>query len=453
MRRRLAGSVLRVARLWPRSLLARTFSLLAGLLILASAGSGIAYRTYQIEPRSESTASFIASAVTLSRSALMSAQPTLLRDLLRELSEYEGVRIYVADPTERLQAVPETAYLRRLIERVRGQLGEETRFAFERNDVAGFFVSFAIDEDQFWATFPIEKINPAPSIQWVFWGIAALALILLGVYAIVFRVRGPLAALTGAARQIGQGLQPPALDEKGPEELRQVAIAFNQMMRDLARLEEDRALVLAGVSHDLRTPLTRLRLSIEMMGASDQARDEMVSDIEEMNAIVGQFLDFARALSGEQAQEVAVSSIANELLALYQLRTQDLHADIEPTPAQSLRPIAIRRMMANLIDNARRHGGGDVTLTVRPLTECVRIEVLDRGPGIPGDQIERLKRPFQRLESARSNVGGSGLGLAIVERVARVHGARLDLLAREGGGLIARVDLPFSSDLIAQAGR
>jgi two-component system osmolarity sensor histidine kinase EnvZ len=204
-------------------------------------------------------------------------------------------------------------------------------------------------------------------------------------------------------------------------------------------------LILAGVSHDLRTPLARLRLGIEMSGADENLRAGMASDIEEMDRIIGQFLDFARSTGGEAVQPVDLSALAHALLQHYRDTGHALSGEIETVPLCALRPMAVRRVISNLIENAFRYGEKEVSLHVRSENKNVIVEVMDRGPGIPPDAIDRMKLPFTRMESARSNAGGSGLGLAIVERVMRMHGGRFDLLPREGGGLIARLSFSTQS--------
>ncbi|MDP2134825.1 MAG: ATP-binding protein, partial [Sulfuritalea sp.] len=251
-------------------------------------------------------------------------------------------------------------------------------------------------------------------------------------------------------RQVGAGETPARLDESGPTELATVAHAFNQMSADLAQIDQDRALILAGVSHDLRTPLTRLRMGIEM-SADEGLREGMTADIEEMDKTIGQFLDFARSEGGEAAQEVDLAALLLEIATQYRRRgfPVDFAAAAAvppaPTPVGSVRvrPQALRRAVSNLIDNALRYAGSDapVELALDPAAGEFCIEVRDTGPGIPAADVERMKRPFARLEAARSNTTGAGLGLAIVDRIARFHNGRLDLLPRPGGGLIARLTL------------
>jgi two-component system osmolarity sensor histidine kinase EnvZ len=226
-----------------------------------------------------------------------------------------------------------------------------------------------------------------------------------------------------------------------------LARAFNQMSADLARLDSDRALILAGISHDLRTPLTRLRMNIELSGADEQTRAGMVLDIEEMDATIGQFLDFARATSGETLQETDLAGLLGEIAEQYSRRGATLETDFAALPSLRLRAQGVRRAVTNLIDNALRYAGSElpVLLVLRSDAQEIHIEVCDRGKGIPEQEVERLKLPFTRLDEARGNAGGAGLGLAIVDRIARGHGGRLSLSPRAGGGLVARISLPLAA--------
>jgi two-component system osmolarity sensor histidine kinase EnvZ len=249
-----------------------------------------------------------------------------------------------------------------------------------------------------------------------------------------------LRALAGAARRVGGGETPAPLAESGPRELATVSAAFNRMARDLEALERERAMVLAGISHDVRTPLSRLRLALEMSGAEAGAAQGMSADIDEMDQVIGQFLEFARGESEAKAQ-----GELGALLAEVGEHYAKLGKGVKVAPARiapfAFARMALRRAITNLVDNALRYAGEPVEVEARMDGGRVIIEVLDRGPGIPEGEGERLKQPFTRLDPARSGRGGAGLGLAIVERVARAHGGRLELLPRPGGGLIARLQL------------
>jgi two-component system osmolarity sensor histidine kinase EnvZ len=181
---------------------------------------------------------------------------------------------------------------------------------------------------------------------------------------------------------------------------------------------------------------------MEMMNADAALKHGVAADIDEMDRIVGQFLDFARAAGGEPTAQVDLGALANDAAKHYRETGHELALDIRPLPPLALRPLAVRRLISNLLDNAFRYGEREVALRVGPADRGAMIEVLDRGPGIPAAEVERLKQPFTRLESSRGDRGGSGLGLAIVDRIARMHGGTFDLAARDGGGLIARVVLP-----------
>jgi len=439
-------------RLLPRSLLWRTFLFVALLMMLSVAAWFAIFRSYEREPRARQLAQTLVSVANLTRAALISARPEARRELLRDLSDREGIRIYPADAADRIAPLPDRAFLQLVQDLVREQLGPATRLTLEREGERALFINFRVDDSEegsYWMALPRERIDRVFPLGWLGWGVAALLLSLLGAWLIVYRITRPLKALELAARKVGAGETATRLDESGPSELATVAHAFNQMSADLAQMDQDRALILAGISHDLRTPLTRLRMGIEM--AADEAlREGMTADVEEMDKTIGQFLDFARSEGGETLQKVDVAALLEELAAQYRRRGFDVAVPPAPTltRAVSVRPQALRRAVINLIDNALRHAGSQspVELALSGAAGEFSIEVRDSGPGIPAGEVEHVKRPFARLEAARTNAVGAGLGLAIVERVARSHNGRLELLPREGGGLIARLVLPAPTE-------
>jgi two-component system, OmpR family, osmolarity sensor histidine kinase EnvZ len=273
--------------------------------------------------------------------------------------------------------------------------------------------------------------------------VVILAVLLLSAYAFARYLARPLRQLNAAVASVGEGKSPPPLPESGPSEIINLNRGFNQMLSNLSQIEQDRAILLAGVSHDLRTPLARLRLGIEVGALDDRARQGLVDDIEEMDRIISQFLDFARG-SDDSALEVCdPGEIVASVVARQQLAGHDVRYARERLPQVALRTTAFERLVGNLVDNALRHGAPPVDVTARVSGQSLVLEVDDRGAGIPADQVEHLKRPFTRGEPARSGVPGTGLGLAIVERIARLHGGTLDLLPRPGGGTTVRVTLPL----------
>ena len=173
------------------------------------------------------------------------------------------------------------------------------------------------------------------------------------------------------------------------------------------------------------------------------ARDAVSDDIAQMDAIISQFLDYARDEREERVEPTDVNALVVEVAGAQGRTAHEARLTLGELPRIPLHRQALARALANLIDNARKYGGGQIAVATRSENEQIVIDVQDRGPGIAAGEIERLKRPFTRLENARSDATGTGLGLAIVERIARLHEGSLELLARDGGGLIARLRLPI----------
>ena len=431
--------------LFPRTLLWRSVLLIALLLVIAHLAWLQIFRVSEREPRARQVAQQIASVVNLTRAALVTSHSAKRLELLDELSREEGIQVYRGERGERTAPLPDRPFLRLVETEVRRQLGADTQIAASRNGVRGVWVSFRIDGDAYWAYLPRSRLERADPLRWFGWGALVLALALLGAYLIVARINRPLRELTAAAAEIGRGRTPPPVAETGPAELRTLAHAFNSMAADLKRLDEERALLLAGVSHDLRTPLSRIRLGLEMLDGKGDAelKAGLEQDVADIDAAIGQFLDFARLAEGETAvPEGDLNAIVREVCEGYARAGTAVSTRLDALPPLALRPNAIQRLVANLVDNALRHGGAVVEVATRPESGRAVIEVLDRGPGIPRGESERLLQPFTRLDRARSS-SGTGLGLAIVDRIARLHGGTVQLLPREGGGLCARVELPL----------
>lgn len=422
------------------TLFARAFLLIALLTVTAILASFQIYRVYEREPRSRELAQQTISTVNLTRAALVNADPVLRRQLLIELNDTEGLRVFPVTASERVEALPDDPLFERVAQKVRESLGGETRFAYSHDGEDGFWVSFFIDEDEFWVMLPRERFEPVFGLQWLGWLGAVLLLSLIGAWFIASNIARPLAAMRRAAIRLGRGQPHEPLPEAGAHELRTVAAAFNRMATNLDGMERERAMVLAGISHDLRTPLSRLRLALEMSGADSQTADAMIADIDEIDSIIGQFLDFARG-TNEQKEQNDLGGLLDELGEHYTRIGKDVRLVPHPVAPLPFARMAVRRAIANLIDNALRYAGEPVELEAVVNADTVAVEVRDEGPGIPANEVERLKRPFTRLDDSRAGAGGSGLGLAIVERTALAHGGRLELLQRTPRGLVARLVL------------
>ncbi len=429
----------------PRTLLVRTFLLVSLLIFISVAIWLTLFGLAEREPRARQLAQLAVSVVNLTHAALVAADPVKRLELLRDLAESEGVHLYPAEPSDVVITLPDTFFYHVMNDTARSQLGPNTRLAGSINGQSGIWVRFSIgdtNDDDYWLMLPGEHAESDFPWQWLGWGSVSLTLALLGAWLIVSRVTLPLRVLARAAREVGRGKHPDPVPERGALELLQLARAFNRMSVDLKRIDAERSEVLAGISHDLRTPLARLRLESEMSIIDDSARDAVNEDIEQMDSIIAQFLDYARGDSEEQPELEDINTLVTQVTGTLGRASRLPEVILGEVPKTVIRLRALSRALVNLLENARKYGGDQISVTTRAENGEILIDVLDRGPGIPESEIVRLKRPFTRLESARTDTSGTGLGLAIVERIARLHGGTLDLLPRDGGGLIARLRFP-----------
>ncbi len=272
-------------------------------------------------------------------------------------------------------------------------------------------------------------------------------LTMLAVLLLARRMSTQLAGVARSARIVGQGRAPERLPETGAEEMRQLAVSFNRMADEVRKLLENRTVLLSGISHDLRTPITRLRLALSMLDTDDQDMiRRMEGDLAEMGDLITEMLDFSKALQGTELETRDIVPLLSELASdAGRSGRVDWKPEGECPVAVGAR--AVHRIVANLLENALRYGEGKpVELRLLCAAESVRIQVLDRGPGIPETERETVFQPFYRLEGSRArDTGGSGLGLAIVRQLADAYGWQVRLGAREGGGLCAELVIPRRS--------
>lgn len=274
--------------------------------------------------------------------------------------------------------------------------------------------------------------------------IMALLIIAGGWLFIRFQNR-PLLALEKAAKGVGRGEIPPPIPEKGALEIRAVTRAFNQMSKGIQELEEDRALLMAGISHDLRTPLTRIRLATEMMSPEESYLAEgIISDTEECNEIISQFMDYLKPVNNQTFEAVSLNDIVCDVASSEGSDDREIETKIEGSIKPALgNSIAIKRAVTNLVVNAVRYGNGWVKVSTGMTADnqLVWVTVEDNGPGIEPDQVGKLFEPFTRGDTARGSEG-TGLGLAIVKRIVSQHSGSVVMRNRSEGGLIAQISFP-----------
>lgn len=437
------------------SLFWRTFLMLATLIAASLAATLGSLKLLDPAPPEQQLAWEIATVLNLTRSALVSADAGRRLALLDELAREEGVRVLPLESGDRIDPSAAGPRLRAIEPRLRAVLGEPTQVAGRVNGQEGVWVSFGIDGDAYWLILPRERIERqfGPSLRLL--GLIAMSLSLLGALLLSRLVNRPLATLAQAFGALSRGEPPPALPDSGPVEIAALNQRFNRMATDLSVLERDRTIALAGISHDIRSPLARLRMEIELAALDETQRQAMADDIERIDRIVGQFVHYAQIAAPPRPEAVDVSALVDALTGGYRADVESGRLALSIDAGRALQwrgdPTDLSRAIGNLIDNALRYGRSAdgvarVALAIAAAASGtgsgLLIAVSDAGPGVPPAELERLTRPFERLDAERSDAGGAGLGLAIVERIARRYGGRLVLESLPGGGLSARLNLP-----------
>ena len=280
--------------------------------------------------------------------------------------------------------------------------------------------------------------------------LGSTVLVLITAMTLASRITKPLELLSAAAERIGKGQVTEPLPERGPAELAALIRQFNLMAHQVRELLANRTTLLAGISHDLRTPLARLRLAVEMLppDVDPDLKEGVTHDLEEMNRLIGEALELGRDLAAGQQERIDLNAIVKAVVA----GGRQLGGAVRWTPGEpcwrKVNVTALRRILDNLMGNALRYGKGlMVTVEIDCQDDAAVVRLLDRGPGIPPEEREAVFRPFYRLERSRSSdTGGSGLGLAIARQLADANGWSITLLDREGGGTLAQVTLLAGRD-------
>jgi two-component system, OmpR family, osmolarity sensor histidine kinase EnvZ len=431
-------------RLWPRSLFGRLALLLLLVILISQATAIFLFRLDRaalLERKFDDTK--IVQLKSL-RAALAAADPKSTTATLTHFGEAYQARIVPQEEAPPFRGRPQGPRFEELEQRLQAELGPETELRIQPR-LQLLWVKLQAGDRVYWAGFPLPRAGEDAPSRALEWSLIALAVLLVSAYAFAHYLARPLRQLNDAVARVGEGKSPPPLPESGPSEIVNLNRGFNLMLANLQQAEKDRTLLLAGVSHDLRTPLARLRLGIEVGMRDEKERGGMVSDIEEMDRIIGQFLDFARADRDAATELCEINDIIAPLVERCRRNGRDVRFAAGELPPLPLRATAMSRLVGNLLDNALRYGKEPVEIMTKRTGPSIVLEIADRGPGIPADQVDRLKRPFTRGESARTDATGAGLGLAIVERIARMHGGSFDLTPREGGGTLARVTLPVAN--------
>ncbi|WP_422623834.1 ATP-binding protein [Rhodoferax sp.] len=435
------------------SLFWRTFVLLVLLLL----GSVLAWTQtlYKLEsePRAIQTARQIASLVNMSRVAVMHSDGIAQVSLFKSMKDEESVVIKPREPNDVVQTLKNDAHLRFIEAELKQRLGPDTPVAERVNGEAGLWIGFDINKDHFWLQTDLSRFDRPKAKTWLVWLSAATLLSLLGAAWIAGLINRPLKDLSFAARRVREGdFEASRLDESVvTSEIRAVNIGFNRMTQKLAKIEEERTVMLAGISHDLRTPLARLRLEAELSVNDPAARGHMISDIAQLDAIINKFLDYARP-DYVKFSPIELNGLLEQCLASLRNRPElELKLALEPGLAVQADAVELQRVITNLIENSARYGKSPdtgatlVELSARRMDNTVLLRVRDHGLGVPEGQLKQLTTPFFRGEAARTAANGTGLGLAIVQKIVSRMGGTLELSNADGGGLCASIRLQLAT--------
>ena len=435
---------------WRISLFWRTFLLLSALLIASAAGWYQLFRTLEYEPRVIANARQIASLVNLSRAALIHSDAIARVSLIKTLADQEKVRILPREPGDRYTAFTQSELERHISHELAARLGPGTVVAGSVNGETGLWVGFSIEGDSYWLLMDRSRVGALlGGPTWVLWLATLGAVSVVGAAVLARLINRPLKLLSIAAVQVREGnYTQTRLDENAQaNEIREVNISFNRMAEQLSQIEQDRAEMLAGISHDLRTPLARLRLETEMSVPDAEAREHMAADITQVDAIIGKFLDYARPDTAA-LEKLPLAELVQAWVQPFAVH-EDMRVEVNINPRYRVigDEIELSRVLSNLLENARRYGRSPedgitrVRIAATAHDGWVMLRVRDQGPGVPPEQLPLLTRPFFRGDTARTSATGAGLGLSIVAKMIENMGGSMQLANNPSGGLMVLIHL------------
>ena len=427
--------------------------LIAALLVISQLFSLKIFDLYEREPRAETLAEEIATIVKFTKASISAASPNKRLQLLNELDGTGNVRIYPANYFEKIEPIPEDPFLELVVSKIGKKLPRGTLIAVNHYGIDGIWVSFDINNNPFWVSIPKSIADRPFPWHWVGWGAIIAILTLVAAYSTTKRISRPINRLIEAADQVRKGHTVDKLPLDSVDEFKELSIAFNEMIDNLAKINNERRFLLASVSHDIRTPLTRIRIATEMLpDSSEELKKSMEEDMQELNEILNQFLVFARGFDDEPKNSVNIGKLLKEIQTKHArmgqnfiLKKKNIKTEVPKKLFIDIRPLAFQRCLDNLINNAFYYSNDKVLVQATLNEESLSISIIDKGPGIPEAQKAQLLKPFERVDEARGNTGGCGLGLTIADRIAKSHDGKLELINIKKGGLEAKIIIPIIS--------
>jgi two-component system osmolarity sensor histidine kinase EnvZ len=425
----------------PNSLFFHTATTLAFTSLLLVVITLAATAWFVLIPVGKQAADDLAALLILSAQTWVEVPPETRPDLEQELLDSHRLRLSTESFPLSLPR-PTPPYLTILHHAIERRIGQPVAFGSHADHEGWYWVDLTIADHTLRFGFTHDRIGASPPFALLTIAIAILILAIATALIIALRLSRPLAVLSAATSAVGRGEKPLALPETGPDELKALAGNFNQMSQEVAELLENRTTLLAGLSHDLRTPLTRMRLALELL--PEKEADELCSglhqDVDEMDHLLHETLRLARGVGhGEKLQQRDLAEIISEVVA----GCRQGNVPVKWAPGEpftwSVPVTSLKRVLNNLLENAIRYGNNHpAAMELKQEKGSPVIRVLDRGPGIPEAMRSAVFRPFKRLENSRSTTtGGSGLGLAIVQQLCNAQGWEVSLQPRNGGGTVA----------------
>lgn len=427
------------------SLFWRTFFILTLLILCSSFAWLQLFLSQEYEPRIMRSAQQVATVVNLTRTALVYSDAIARVYLLKTLAVEEKVKLWVREPGDQVELFAEASREKAMVNEMVKRLGNDTVIAASVNGAPGLWVGFEMTHVKYWLQLDLERLRPLGGTAWQTWLGVTLALSLFVAAMIAGLLNRPLKRLSRAASQMRDGdFSTNRLDEEATtSEIREVNKGFNRMAQRLAKIEQERALMLAGISHDLRTPLARLRLETELSVADLESRELMAADIEQLDGIIDKFMDYARPESAHLGS-VLLSGVISRSIAPWRNNPRfEISVDVAEDVQVQAEEVDLARVLSNLLENARRYGQSPsdgvtrVEIVARVHERWVLLRVRDQGPGVPAESLKNLTQPFYRGDAARTYATGSGLGLAIVERSVQRMGGTFSVFNHNEGGLMA----------------
>jgi len=434
----------------PRTLFAKTAVTLTIAIALFLLFSVAIMVNFLLVPLAKQGADDLAALMVLATQTWVEIPPATRPFLEQELMDEYQLKLSI-DAAPAARSTRLLPFLRFLEQALSERVGQPIVVGSRSEETIWFCADIPMGGRTIRVSFPSERIGARPPTASLLLITAGAVVILLTTLLLVQRLTRPLARLSDATSRLGRGEALEPLPETGPRELVTLTRKFNHMAKEIADLLANRTILFAGISHDLRTPITRMRIALEMLPTETDPKliDRLRRDLQQMDQLISNTLELARGLGHREAEEVDLREFVDGVIADY--RHSDSAIDWKPGAAclRVLDTLALGRVLSNLIDNALRYGAGK---PVKVSCDCdgknAYISVQDEGPGIPEAEREAVFRPFHRLDASRNPAtGGSGLGLAIAAQLCAAHGWELKLLPREGGGTDARIRIPSLTSL------